>query len=271
MATMADYDLSDIATAVRGGNGYGGGFNNASELFLWFFLFAIMGGGWGGRFGGQGGYQGGAGAAGGDMLYPWMEQQQTMNNGFSSLAQQLCNCCAQMQQAMSNGFFGIEASANARQMANMNQLFGMQTANMQGFNAAQMQLAGLGADIAREACSDRQAVSDGVRDILAGQVAGTQAIIDKLCQLELDGYKNQLAQSERENANLREQVTRLDFAASQAAQNQLITQGFSNEVDALYNRLNNCPVPTTPVYGRTPIFTCQGNPCQGNPCQCGNN
>lgn len=267
MATMADYDLSDIATAVRGGNGNGyGGFGNASELFLWFFLFALMGGGWGGRFGGQGGYQGGAGAAGGDMLYPWMEQAQTMNNCFSSLAQQLCNCCAQMQQAMSNGFFGIETSANARQMANMNQLFGMQTANMQGFNAAQMQLAGLGADIAREACADRQAVSDGVRDILAGQVAGTQAIMDKLCQLELDGVKNQLAQAERENANLREQVTRLDFAASQAAQNQLITQGFANEVDALYNRLSNCPVPTTPVYGRTPIFTCQGNQCQ-----CGGN
>lgn len=266
MATMADYDLSDIATAVRGGGGNGyGGFGNASELFLWFFLFAIMGGGWG-RFGGQGGYQGGAGAAGGDVLYPWMEQQQTMSNGFSSLAQQLCNCCAQMQQAMSNGFFGIETSANNRQMANMNQLFGMQTATMQGFNTAQMQLAGLGSDIAREACADRQAVSDGVRDILAGQVAGTQAIMDKLCQLELDGYKNQLDQANREVSNLREEVTRLNFAASQANQNQLITQGFANEVDALYNRLNTCPVPTTPVYGRTPIFTCNNN----GQCPCNN-
>lgn len=262
MATMADYDLSDIATAVRGGggNGYGGGFNNASELFLWFFLFAIMGGGWG-RFGGQGGYQGGAGAAGGDMLYPWMEQAQTMNNGFSSLAQQLCNCCAQMQQAMSNGFFGIETSANNRQMANMNQLFGMQTANMQGFNAAQMQLAGLGSDIAREACANRQVVSDGVRDVMQNQNNGIQTIMDKLCQLELDGYKNQLAQANRENDNLREEVTRLNFAASQANQNQLITQGFVNEVDALYNRLKNCPVPAMPVYGQTPIFTCQGNGC----------
>ena len=54
------------------------------------------------------------------------------------------------------------------------------------------------------------------------------------------------------------------LAASQAAQNAFISQGFSNEVDQLYNRLNNCPVPSTPVYGRTPIFTCN------NGCGCGN-
>lgn len=54
---------------------------------------------------------------------------------------------------------------------------------------------------------------------------------------------------------------------AETAQNAFISQGFSNEVDALYNRLNNCPVPTTPVYGRTPIFTCNNNGCG---CGCGN-
>jgi len=44
--------------------------------------------------------------------------------------------------------------------------------------------------------------------------------------------------------------------ASQTAQTAAILAGQNAEVDALYNRLNNCPVPTTPVYGRTPIFTC---------------
>jgi hypothetical protein len=33
------------------------------------------------------------------------------------------------------------------------------------------------------------------------------------------------------------------------------------EVDALYNRLKNCPVGTTPVYGNQPIFTCGGTGC----------
>ena len=47
-----------------------------------------------------------------------------------------------------------------------------------------------------------------------------------------------------------------------------IANGFANEVDQLYNRLSNCPVPTTPVYGRTPIFTCNNNGCG---CGCGGN
>ena len=55
-----------------------------------------------------------------------------------------------------------------------------------------------------------------------------------------------------------------DLKASQTAQNAFISQGFANEVDALYNRLSNCPVPSTPVYGRTPIFTCPNN----NSCGC---
>ena len=50
-----------------------------------------------------------------------------------------------------------------------------------------------------------------------------------------------------------------NLSASQTAQNAFIAQGFANEVDQLYNRLNTCPVPTTPVYGRTPIFTCPNN------------
>ena len=58
-----------------------------------------------------------------------------------------------------------------------------------------------------------------------------------------------------------------DLRASQTAQNAFISQGFANEVDALYNRLSNCPVPSTPVYGRTPIFTCPAN----NGCGCGYN
>jgi hypothetical protein len=57
----------------------------------------------------------------------------------------------------------------------------------------------------------------------------------------------------------------LSLDKSQTSQNAFIAQGFANEVDQLYNRLNNCPVPSTPVYGRTPIFTCNnGCGCSGN-------
>lgn len=100
------------------------------------------------------------------------------------------------------------------------------------------------------------------RDIIDSQTRSTQAVLDKLCQLELDGFK-------RENDNLRSQLNMANLRESQTAQNAFISQGFANEVDQLYNRLNNCPVPTTPVYGRTPIFTCNGQQSCG--CGCGGN
>ena len=102
--------------------------------------------------------------------------------------------------------------------------------------------------------------NEGVRDIIANQTAGTQRILDQLCA-------DRIERKDDEIANLRQQVAMKDLAASQVAQNAFIQQGFANEVDQLYNRLNSCPVPTTPVYGRTPIFTCN----QQTGCGCGCN
>ena len=103
----------------------------------------------------------------------------------------------------------------------------------------------------------RFADANNTRDHLTNQTANTQAILDKLCQLELDGKNDKIADLER-------QLTLANLRESQTAQNAFIQQGFSDEVDKLYNRLSNCPVPTTPVYGRTPIFTCN------NGCGCNN-
>jgi hypothetical protein len=107
------------------------------------------------------------------------------------------------------------------------------------------------------------------RDIIDSQTRGTQAILDKLCALELDGVKGQLAQAQRENVGLQNQLNMAALRESQTAQNAFIQQGFSNEVDALYNRLSNCPVPSTPVYGRTPIFTCPQTAMPNYWCGCG--
>lgn len=283
---MNEYSLADIAAVAdgAGGNrGNGGGWGNGDGW--WVLILIALLGGFNGGFGGWGG----GGYAGGNELYPWLNQAQLTTQGFAdqnaimalngissgvqNLSTQLCNCCADMQMAVASGFANAETAANARQMANMQTQFGMQTAMQQGFNGVQAQTAQLASDIQlgnaqqtatilAENCADRAALSDGVRDIIASNTANTQSIIDKLCQLELDGYK-------RENSQLQAQLNAANLAASQAAQNQLITQGFANEVDALYNRLSNCPVPTTPVYGRTPIFTCPQN--QFNGCGCGCN
>lgn len=265
--------------------GFGNGFGGDGWWIL--LLFILLGNGaWGNGFGG--------GFGGGD-IYPWMNQSNQINSGFrdqmindnvteirsgvNALQNQLCNCCGDMQMALANGFAGVEAGANARQIANMQQAFAAQTAVTQGMNDIGMSLqncccenraglADLKYTVATENCADRTAAYQNTRDIIDSQTRGTQAILDKLCALELDGVKGQLAQAQRENIALQNQINMGALRESQTAQNAFISQGFANEVDALYNRLNSCPVPTTPVYGRTPIFTCNQN--TGCGCGCGN-
>ena len=268
------------------GGGNAGGFGNGfgGDGFWILLLFLLLGNnGWGG-FGGYGGND----------LYPWMNNSQNINNGFrdqmlntsingiqqgvNNLSTQLCNCCGDVQMALANGFAGVEQGANARQIANMQTAFAGQTAMVQGFNGIQSQLADCCCEnrlancqtqniIQNEGNATRFADANNTRDLLTNQTANTQAILDKLCQLELDGVKAQVEAKNDRIAELQTQLNMANLAASQTAQNAFIQQGFSNEVDALYNRLNNCPVPTTPVYGRTPIFTCNNNGCG---CGCGN-
>lgn len=268
-ATMLVGPTSGMPYYAGNNSGFGG---DGWWIILLFILLAGNGG-WGNNA--NGGFGGGYG------LYPWLNNSNQINDGFrdtlmndniteirsgvTGLATQLCNCCGDMQMALANGFAGVEQGANARQIANMQTAFAGQTAMNQGFNSVQSQLAQCCCDnrlatndlkytIATENCADRYASAQNTRDIIDSQTRGTQAILDKLCTLELDGYK-------RENDQLRTQLNMANLAASQTAQNALITKGFSDEVDALYNRLSNCPVPTTPVYGRQPIFTCGGNGC----------
>lgn len=275
-----------VSPMYGGGNGFGNGFGQDGWWIL--LLFILLGNGaWGNGFGGGmwGGFDGG--------LYPWMNQSNQMNDGFrdqmingniteirsgvQGISTQLRNGFAGVNAGVANGFAQAEIAANGRQMANMNQAFGAQTAMMQGFSGIQSQLADCCCSnqlatcqtqniIQSEGSQTRFADANNTRDIIENQTRGTQAILDKLCALELDGVKAQLAQAERENVGLQNQLNMATLRESQTAQNAFIQQGFSNEVDALYNRLNNCPVPSTPVYGRTPIFTCGG---QTAGCGCG--
>jgi hypothetical protein len=265
-----------VAPAYMGG-GYGnGGFGFGGDgWWVILFLFALMGNG----FGGWGGF----GGAGNMMLgydFPWLMNgqngiNQNTNSGFrdamlndgitsirdgiSGISTQLCNGFAGVNAGVANGFAQAEIADNARQMANMQSMFNVQSALQNCCCENRSNIADLKYTVATENCADRQALNEGVRDIISNSTAQTQAILDKLCALELDGYK-------RENDQLRSQLNMATLRESQTAQNAFIQQGFSDEVDQLYNRLNNCPVPSTPVYGRTPIFTCNNN---GYGCSCG--
>ena len=220
-------------------------------------------------------------------------------DGIAALSTQLCGCCGDMQMGMANGFAsvqnslcsgfaGVNASINGaqnalaqqlytNQIADLERSFAAQTANTQGMTALQSQLAQCCCDnrlatadtkytIAAESCATRTADASNTRDIIDSQTRGTQAILDKLCTLELDGYK-------RENDNLRTQLNMANLAASQTAQTAQILQGQAAEIDGVYNRLKNCPVGTVPVFGNQPIFTCAQNIANTNTgcgsCGCG--
>ncbi len=284
MALTDENGMNTTMLVTPTNGGMGSGFGNAFGGDGWWILllFILLGnGGWGG-FG-----MGNAGMIGSEM-YPWMNQANLTSNGFQNqmlndnitsirdgvqgISTQLCNGFAGVNSTVSNGFANAETAANARQIANMQQAFGAQTAMMQGFNNIQSQFADCCCEnrlascqtqniIQSEGSATRFADAQNTRDIIQSQSNGTQAILDKLCQLELDGVKAQVDAKNDRIAELQTQLNMANLAASQTAQNAFIAQGFANEVDQLYNRLSNCPVPTTPVYGRTPIFTCNNNGC----------
>ena len=256
------------------GGGYGGFGGDWGSWIILFLLFGMFNnGGFGGGYGGFGGYD-----------FPWLFNGQqnintNTNNGFRDAMlndniMSVRDGIHDISTQLCNGFAGVEQGANTRQMANMQTAFNMQSDINQGFNGVQSSLANcccenrlgiadLKYTVATENCADRTAAYQNTRDIIDSQTRGTQAVLDKLCQLELDGVKQQVDAKNDRIAELQSQLNMAALRESQIAQNAFISQGFANEVDQLYNRLSSCPVPSTPVFGRTPIFTCNNN------CGCG--
>lgn len=279
---MALTDESGMVMPVapmNGGNN--GGFGSFGGDWGWIVLLLLICGGGGYGFGG------GFGGYGNMMLgydFPWLlNGQQNINsqtaNGFrdsmindgitsirdgiSGLSTQLCGCCGDMQMALANGFAGVEQGANARQMANMQTAFDLQNAVSTGFNNVGLQLcqasgenrlatANLGADIAREACATRTSDTQNTQVILNAINDGFRLMSDQRYQDKIDAKNDEIAQ-------LRQEVL---FARGKDSQDVQT----ANIIDGTYRRLSDCPVNTTPVYGRTPIFTCNQNNCG-----CGNN
>lgn len=257
---------------INYGNMGGGIFGNDG---LWLLLVLLLGGGWGGF--------GGFGMDMGFGLYPWLNNSQNINDGFrdqqlatqingiqsgvQGLSTQLCNCCADMRVDTLNGFNGVNnsifgaqsaitAQLNANELASLNRSFAEQSANQQGFNGVQSGIADLRYTTAKESCDTRTQAAMNTRDIIDAIKGGDQMIYDKLCALELDGVKTQLAQAQRENVGLQNQVNMATARAENLA-------NADNIVNSLYSRLSSCPTPSIPVAGNTPLFSC--NPSFNSP------
>lgn len=262
---------------MMNGGGFGGfGGDNGWWIVLLFILLA-GGRGWGGFGGGYGDggtvvvdNNGGAVQRGFDQAAV-MSGVNGIQSSISDVQTALCNGFAGVNATVNEGFANAETAANARQIANMQTAFAGQTAMIGGFNNIAAELANcccenrlgtadLKYTIATENCADRAALSDGVRDIIAAQNAGIQSIKDQLCADKIDAKNDLIAQ-------LRQELLFARGQASQDVQTATLRAGQVAEVDALYDRLSSCPVPTMPVYGMTPIFSCNGN---NSGCGCGN-
>ena len=275
----------DLATNNNGGfaypypvmGGFGnsgfGGFGDSGALWLIVLLALIWNGnnGNGGFFNGNGGFDNG---------YAWLSngQKDIMNqtsdgfnslhisnqvegirDGISSLSNQLCNCCADMNSTVSNGFYNSEIAAANRQMANMNQIYGLSTQLASASADNRLGIANLTSTILAENCADRAALADSTQKIITNATDNTRAVLDKLCQLELDGKQSRIDELER-------QVLIKDLAASQTAQTAQLRLSEEQQFENFYNRLKNCPINAVSVYGNQPVYSCQ--PSYG--CGCGN-
>lgn len=258
--TTGEMSAADLAAVVGNSNdGFGG--NNSWWVILLFLC--LFNGGWNNGFGGYNGGSLGGGSNGVGTLYPWMNQAEITQDGFrdqmlnsnitgirdsiGNLSTQLCNCCSDMQATVSNGFAQAEIAANGRQMANMNQAFAAQTAMAQGFNSLSSQFANcccenrlatanLSALVQSENCADREALSNGIRDIITSQTASTQRILDQMCNDKIDAKNERIADLER-------QLTMANLAASQTAQTAQILANNEAQTTALERYLAPNPVP----------------------------
>ena len=187
-----------VAPAYGYGNSGFGGSWGGDGWWIILFLFALIGNG----FGGWGGF-GGAGSAQLGYDFPWLlNGQQGINNnvsdgfrdaqlsnqisgiqsaitsgfgdtalGIAGINQNICQTGNAITSAVSNGFANAEASDNARQIANMQSLFGIQSALQNCCCENRAATADLKYTVATEACADRSAISDGIRDVITNQTA----------------------------------------------------------------------------------------------------
>ena len=216
-----------IAPAYGAGDG-GFGFGNNGAWWLLIILFAL--GGWGGN---------GFGFGGGNNAIPWMNTNNdvqrgfdqsalmtgitgvsnAVTSGFGDLQTALCGGFAGVNASIANGFAQTEIAANSRQMANMSQGFALQS-----------QLS--------QCCCDNRLATYQTQSVVQNEGAATrlaiqqqtQAILDKMCQQEIDTLKGQ-------NVTLQNQVNMLNLAASQTAQTSALVADNAAQTQYLLSKL----------------------------------
>lgn len=246
MALTDENNMIMPVTPMGNGGGFGGGFGNDWGWIILLLLFA--GGGWGGGFG-----------AGGD-IYPWMNQSNQISDGFATQAlgtsvngiqNAITSGFGDMQTALCGGFAGVNASVNGAQngitsqmynntIADLERSFASQTAVTQGMTGIQSQLA--------QCCCDNRLATCQTQNLVTAESAATrlaiqeqtQAILDKMCQQEIDALKAQ-------NLALQNQVNMQNLIASQTAQTAALVADNTAQTQYIVNRVAPYPIPSYTV------------------------
>lgn len=271
-------------------DGFGWGGNGAWWLLV-LFLFAFNGnGGWGGNFGGNGAMPYIMNSTTNNDVQRGFDQQAVMTgigdlngavtSGFAGVNQALCGGFAGVNATINGGFAAAEASENARQMANMQQMFTLQTGlsnQLNGISMAQQncccenRAAVLDSKYAnaQEHCQDRYEAANNTRDIITNATGNTQMLLntinngiqsiqDKLCQQEIDALKSQ-------NIALQNQLNMATLRESQTAQTAQILANNDSQTRALEQYLNPPPIPAYVVQNPN----CCNNAYYNTGCGCG--
>lgn len=256
-----------VAPAYGANNGgFGTGFGGDGWWII--LLFILLGNnGWG---------MGGAGNGGMGGMYPWLNQSNQINGGFrdqmingtlngiqssvtagfGDVQTALCGGFAGVNAAIANGFAQAQIADNARQIADMQQTFALQSALQQCCCDNRAATADLKYTVATENCADRAALSEGIRDLITAQNAGTQRILDQLCSDKIEAKNDLIAQLRSE----------LQFARGQASQD-VQTAAIQAGQRALANEVEQYVLPTP-----RPAYVVANPNCCYNPgtnCGCG--
>ena len=228
---------------------YGGGADMFGGNSAWWIIILLIFGGWGlgnNGFGGNGGV--------GSEVQRGFDQSAVMN-GIAGIQNAVIAGNNGIQNAITAGFANAETAAAARQMAQMQQDFAMQTSFQNCCCENRLGTADLKYTVATEACADRNAISMALRDVLEANNASTQRILDTMCQDKIDAKNETIAM-------LRQQLAAAQAAASQNAQTAAIIANNEAQTSALEQYL--APVPR-------PAYIVQNPNCcsQNFGCGCG--
>ena len=174
-----------------------------------------------------------------------------INNSVTGIQNAVTSGFGDVQTALCGGFAGVNASINGVQSGITGQMYNDTIADLERSFATQTAISngisGLSSQMAQCCCDNRLATCQ-TQNLIASESAATrlaiqeqtQAILDKMCQQEIDALKGQVVA-------LQNQVYMQNLAASQAQQTAALIADNTAQTQYIVNRVAPYPIPAYTV------------------------